>query len=105
MPRKELRMKLQRIRNVRGKVSVVMPPGIKMKLMRNMLRSQNFIQRRRSGLESVIVLVSAIKINLQPRKIRGARNRNRTILLPERRVRRTPKRSAKHTRTWLSLEP
>src|SRR5271168_3743866 len=99
MPRKQLRVEFQRIRNVRSKISVVMPPGIKMKLMRDVPRSENLVQRRRAGLESVIVLIPTIKVNLQSGKIRGARNGDRTVLLPKRRIGWTPKRSAKHTRT------
>src|SRR5277367_1275132 len=92
-------MKLQRIRNVRGKVRVIMPPRIKMKLMRDVPRTKNFVERRRPSLETIIVLIPAIKIDLQSREIRGARNGDRAVLFPERRIRWTPKRPTKHTRT------
>ena len=57
-------MKYQRRRKVLGEVRGVMASWVDVKFMRNLARSQNFIERNRSDFKAEIVLVSAIKINM-----------------------------------------
>ena len=60
-------MKYQRSRKMLGEVHGVMAARVDVKFMRNLARNQNFVDSHRSDFKAEIVLVSAIKINMQAR--------------------------------------
>ena len=62
--------------------------------MRDVARTQNFIQRFRAFFKTIIVLIAAIKINFQTGEIRLASQGDRAIPFPECRIGRRPERFA-----------
>ncbi len=60
-------MKYQRRRKVLGEVRGVMAAGVDAKFMRNLTRSQTFIESNRANFKAEVILVSAIEINMQAR--------------------------------------
>src|SRR5580704_8106587 len=77
-------MKLQRRRQMRGKILRVVPARVYMKFVGNVARVQHLVERGCSRLEPVIILVAAIEINVQSREIGCFRNRNWALLRPVR---------------------
>src|ERR1700740_1141780 len=77
----------------------VMPSGIKVKFVRHMTGGQNLVERRGSGPEAIVVLISAVKIDFQSGQICCARQGDRAVSVPERGVCRTSKNAPKHART------
>ena len=68
---------------LRHKLSAV-ASGIDMNRVRHAALRQQLVQLLRSGVKAVIVMVAAIRIDLHPVQIRGARIDKRTVGLPER---------------------
>src|SRR5271166_234668 len=67
-------LKLQRLRQMLGKIGPIVSSGINMKFMRDVTRRQSLIQRLGAGVKSEVILRAAVEINLQPGKFRGPRD-------------------------------
>ena len=67
-----------------GKISPVVPAGIEMKLMRNLLRDQKIVERLRSAVEPEQVFRSAIEVNRHARRMRALFHQSeRVVAVPE----------------------
>ena len=66
-------MERERGREVRGEVKGIVAAGIEMEFVGDFARGEGFVESGGAGFETVIVLVTAIEINSQTGKIRGAR--------------------------------
>ena len=53
-----------------GEILVVVAPGVEMEFVRDVASDENFVESRGTDLKAVVVLVAAIKVNVQTRKIR-----------------------------------
>ncbi len=73
-----------------------MSARVQVKFMRYMPRGEQFVQCLCARIEAVVIFRAAIKINLQPGKIRRARNRYGIVLIPERGIERRTKRIAEN---------
>lgn len=81
-------MESERGGDVSGKVRGVVAAGIEMKFVRDFAGREEPVERNGAGVESVVVLIAAVEINLQGRKIGGARQDQRAVGVPEGGVRR-----------------
>src|SRR6516162_9171955 len=63
--REGLRLKLERSRQMLGEILPVMAAGIDVRLVRNVPRRENSVQRFCAVLEAVIVLVAAVEVDLE----------------------------------------
>jgi hypothetical protein len=81
---------------VRGEVGGIVAAGMEMEFVRDLARGEDCVERNGASVETVVVLVTAIEINLQAGEIDGAREHERAVIIPESRVRRDPKDAAKN---------
>src|SRR5437899_11857667 len=77
-----------------GHILPVMAAWINMRHMLYVTRSQQLVHLACSSIESVIVVVAAIKINLQALQVRGSSKDKRRVLLPEALIQWRTKRSS-----------
>src|SRR5580765_1217056 len=75
-----------------------MAAGVDVRFVENMARSKNFVQCSGAGLESKVVLIAAIEINLQTGEIHGLGECQRTVFLPEHGIGWGAENSAEHPR-------
>src|SRR5690348_5474099 len=96
---KEPRVEGERSGDVRGKVSEVVTAGIDVKFVSDLARRENFIERGGPSFKAVIILVAAIEINVQAEKNRGTRQREWTVDVPKRNVRRNAENRSENARS------
>ena len=58
-------MEGKRSGDVGGEVRGIVAAGIDVKFMRDFAAGENFVERGGAGIESIVVLVTAIEVNLQ----------------------------------------
>ena len=64
-------------------VDPVVTARVQVELMGNVARAKHFVQSYGTGVETKIVFGTAIKVDLQSGKTRGARDGQRVVLFPE----------------------
>jgi|ERR1700674_354798 len=81
-------MELKQRRQMLGDVDPVVPARIEMKFVGNVARAEDFVERRSAVLKAEIVFRAAVKIDFQCREIGGARDGQRVVSFPEKRIER-----------------
>ena len=99
---KRPRLKFQRSRQMLGKIRPVVPTRVNVKLMRDVPRRQDLVERLGAGIESVPIFRSAIKINLQSRDVSRPRQSQRVVAIPESSIRRRTKHVSQKPHSWIS---
>ncbi len=79
-------MKLQQSGQMFCHVDPVVTARVEMELVGNVARVKLFVQSYGTGVETKIVFGAAIKVDLQSRETRAARDGQRVVLFPEDRV-------------------
>ena len=82
------RVKFERGGKVFGEILPIVAPGINVGLMGNVAGGKNFVESLGTGLKAKIVMVATVGINLQSSEIGSARQDQRTVAIPENRIRR-----------------
>jgi len=77
-----------------GEVVGVVAAGVEVKFMGDVARGEEFVESGGAGVEAVVVVVTAVKIDLQAGETRGAGEHNRAVLIEENRIRRTAEDTA-----------
>ena len=92
-------MKAQRIRQMRREIGPVVPARVEVKFMRDVAGAEQGVQSLSAGLEAVIVLRSAIEIDLHAGEFCRARDLQGIISFPEWLVRRRTKDISQNLKT------
>jgi hypothetical protein len=79
-----------------GEVGGIVAAGMEMKFVRDLASGEDSVERDGPGVETVVVLVTAIEINLHAGEIDGAREHERAVIIPESRVQRDAKDAAEN---------
>ena len=77
-----------------GEVVGVVAARVEVKLMGNVARGEEFIESGGPGVEAVVVVLAAVKIDLQAGETRGAGEHDGAVLIEENRIGRTAEDTA-----------
>lgn len=82
-----------------GEVGGIVAAWVNVKFVRDLARSEVFVQCGSASVETVIVLIAAIEVNLEAGEICGASQRERAVGIPEGGIRRAAENSAENAGT------